>query len=55
MTPMGFGQFGPQGLDWQDLCRGTKHCYILIIEAVGLMVSEKIFFFVFFSILVYDS
>ena len=20
--PLGRGQFGPQGLDWQDLCRG---------------------------------
>ena len=20
--PLGSGQFGPQGLDWQDLCRG---------------------------------
>ena len=20
--PLGCGQFGPQGLDWQDLCRG---------------------------------
>ena len=24
MTP-GHGQFGPQGLDWQDLCRGPLH------------------------------
>ena len=33
-------------LDWQDLCRGSlrKHCYILTIKAVGIMVSdEKIF------------
>ena len=22
MTPGAFSQFGPQGLDWQDLCRG---------------------------------
>ena len=20
-TPLGRGQFGPQGFDWQDLCR----------------------------------
>ena len=32
MTHPGHGQFGPQGLDWQDLCRGTtKLCYILNI------------------------
>ena len=23
MTPGACGQFGPQGLDWQDLCRGA--------------------------------
>ena len=38
MTP-GRGQFVPQGLYWQDLCRTTKHCYILNILAMGLMVS----------------
>ena len=25
MTPPGCGQFGPQGLDWQDLCSGPLH------------------------------
>ena len=23
-NPLGLGQFGPQGLDWQDLCRDHK-------------------------------
>ena len=44
MTP-GCCKFGPKGHDWQDLCtymKGTtKHCYILNIQALGLVVSGK--------------
>ena len=40
MTP-GAYQFGSQGHGWQDLCRSTKHCYILNRLALGLMASEK--------------
>ena len=25
MIPLGYGQFGPIRLDWQDLCRGPLH------------------------------
>ena len=32
----GQGQFGHQGLDWQDLCRGPLD--IATYQAVGLMV-----------------
>ena len=31
------GQFGPQGFDWQDLCRPLLHNLLTL----GLMVSEK--------------
>ena len=41
MTP-GCSQFVSQGHDWQDLCRVSLNIfYILNIQAVGLVVSEK--------------
>ena len=37
-------KFEPQGYGWQDLCSEPLcECYILNIEAVGFMVSEKVF------------
>ena len=39
------GQFERQGHGWHDLCSEPLcKCYILNIEAVGFMVSEKGFF-----------
>ena len=39
----GGSQFGPHGHGWQDLhSEPTMHGYILNIETVGFMVSEKI-------------
>ena len=35
----GHDHFGPNGLDWKDLCRGPLD--ILNVLAVGLMVSAK--------------
>ena len=44
MTPVR-DQFGPQGLDWQDVnLETTEHSYILNVLALGLMVSEKTIF-----------
>ena len=44
-TPRGHGQFGPQGHGPQDSRRGlTKIANIQNTEALGLVVSEKIFF-----------
>ena len=40
----GCSHFRPQGHDLQDSCRvPSKHCYILNIQASGLMVSEEKF------------
>ena len=46
--PLGRGQFGLQGVDWQDLCRGPLNIATYKIHAVGLMVSEKKIFLKFF-------
>ena len=50
---LGCGQFGPQGLDWQDLCMGPLNIvkYYINISAVGLMVYEKKIFFSVFPII----
>ena len=43
LLPPGCGQFGPQGLDWQET---TRYCYKLNQQAVGLMApatTEQIF------------
>ena len=47
MTPLGRGQFGPQGHSWQDLWRGLLNVATQNIKALGLMVSEKKIFYVF--------
>ena len=39
----GGGQFEPQGHGWQDLCSKPLCIAKLNIEAVGFMISEKIF------------
>ena len=44
----GCSHFCLKGHDLQDSCRvPSKHCYILNIQASGLMVSEEKFFFIF--------
>ena len=47
MTP-GCSHFGPQGHNLQDLCRVPLKTYILNIQALGLVVSEKKMFFMLF-------
>ena len=39
--PARVGQFDPQWLDWQDLCRGPLYISTHHIQAVGLIFSEK--------------
>ena len=48
--PLGVASFGPRGLIGRIYVGSTKHCYLLNIQAVVLMVSEKkIFFFLYKS------
>ena len=40
--PPGVANLDPMGYDRQDLCRvPPNHCYILKIQALGLVVSDK--------------
>ena len=48
MTPWGLASLEPRGLISRIMLRTTKHCYTLNIQAVGLNVSEKKIFKVFF-------
>ena len=41
--PRGVANLDPSGLTGRIYVGTTKHCYILNIYAVGLMISEKIF------------
>ena len=41
--PQGVASLDPRGLTGRIYVGSTKHCYIQNIQAVGLMVSEKIF------------
>ena len=41
---MGRGQFGPQGFDWQDLCRGPINAATYYICKLWASWFQKIFF-----------
>ena len=50
--PRGMASMDPRGLIGRIYVGDTKHCYILKLLALGLMVSEKkIFEFFFFFLL----
>ena len=49
VTPLGRGQFGPQGRLARFIKGLTKHCFTQNIKALGLMVSEKKIFLKVFS------
>ena len=53
--PLGYGQFGPQGFDWQDLCRGPLNIAINKIYKLWASWFRRRRFFNFFSLEVYGS
>ena len=48
--PLGHGQFGPQGLDWQDLCRGPLNIATYKIYKLWASWFQRRFFKFFPSI-----
>ena len=51
MMPPGRGPYGPQGHGWQDLWIYKEEHYTLLqtnMKALGLVVSEKKIFFMFY-------
>ena len=54
-NPLGLGQFGPQGLDWQDLCREPLNIATYKIYKLWASWFQRRRFFKFFPLQVYGS